>query len=70
MNFYEQLPNDFLIQFYNEIKQNIENGILTKKMYYELGLITSVLERKGIKINKPVDFDQVVEQKILKSLSA
>ncbi|MBY0149447.1 hypothetical protein [Neobacillus niacini] len=38
MNFYEKLPVEFLIRFYNEIIKNIEKGILTKNMYYELGL--------------------------------
>ena len=43
MNFYEKLPSDFLINFYNEIIKNIEKGILSKNMYYELGLIISAL---------------------------
>jgi len=48
MNLYEKLPIEFLIDFYNEIFKNIEKGILTKAMYNELSLITSVLEQRGI----------------------
>lgn len=70
MNFYEKLPGDFLINFYNEINRNIEKGILTKNMYYELGLIISVLERKGITLYKPIDFEQVDDKKIIKNLGA
>ena len=53
MNFYEKLPNDVLITFYNEINKNIKKGILTKQMYFELGLIFSIMSRRGISINKP-----------------
>lgn len=61
MDFYEKLPTDFLIAFYCEIMKNIEKGILTKNMYYELGLIILVANRRGITLNKPEDFEQVVD---------
>jgi hypothetical protein len=70
MNFYEKLPNNLLIDFYNEINKNIEKGILTKSMYYELGLIISVMDRKGIQLDKPFDFEQVVDKKVMKNISA
>ena len=70
MNFYEKLPNNLLIDFYHEINKNIENGILTKSMYYELGLIISVMDRKGIQLDKPFDFEQVVDKKVMKNISA
>ncbi|MBM7573663.1 hypothetical protein [Aquibacillus albus] len=54
MKFYEELPIDVLIAFYNEINKNIEKGIITKSTYYELGLIISVMNRKGIPLNDPV----------------
>jgi hypothetical protein len=65
MNFYEKLPTDFLIAFYREMMKNIEKGLLTKNMYYELGLIISVASQRGITLGKPFDFDQVVDQQAL-----
>jgi hypothetical protein len=65
MNFYEKLPADFLISFYNEILKNIEKGILSKKMYYELGLIISVACRKGITLDSPADFKEEVNEEVL-----
>jgi hypothetical protein len=65
MDFYEKLPTDFLIAFYHEMKKNIEKGLLTKNMYYELGLIISVASQRGITLGKPCDFDQVVDQQNL-----
>ena len=65
MDFYEKVPADFLIDFYHEIMKNIENGLLTKNMYYEIGLIISVARQKGITLRKPYDFEQMVDQKIL-----
>ena len=66
MDFYEKLPIDFLIDFYDEIMKNIEKGLLTKNMYYELGLIISVASRRGITLGKPCDFEQIVDQKNLR----
>ena len=65
MNFYEKLPIDFLIAFYHEMMKNIEKGLLTKNMYYELGLIISVARQRGITLGQPCDFDQVVNQQIM-----
>lgn len=66
MDFYEKLPTDFLITFYHEIMKNIEKGILTKNMYYELGLIISVASQRGITLGqKPCDFKQIVDQQTL-----
>lgn len=52
MNFYEQLPTDMLITFYNEINKTIEKGNITKTTYYELGLLISVMNRKGISVDQ------------------
>jgi hypothetical protein len=68
MKFYEKLPVEFLIRFYNEIIENIEKGILTKNMYYELGIIMSVASRKGIFLNPPSDFNEMINQQSLNDL--
>jgi hypothetical protein len=65
VDFYDKLPTDFLIDFYHEIMKNIEKGLLTKNMYYEIGLIISVASQRGITLRKPCDFEQSVNQKIL-----
>jgi hypothetical protein len=68
MNFYEKLPVEFLIRFYNEIIKNIEKGILTKNMYYEIGIIISVANRRGISLNPPSDFNEMINQQALNDL--
>jgi hypothetical protein len=68
MNCYEKLPVEFLIRFYNEIIKNIEKGILTKNMYYELGIIISVANRRGISLNPPSDFNAMINQQALNDL--
>ncbi|MBM7654178.1 hypothetical protein [Neobacillus cucumis] len=70
MDFYDNLPNAVLIAFYNEINKNIEKGILTKQMYYELGLIFSVMSRRGISLRKPIDFDDVIDQDTMENFIA
>ncbi|KAA9030654.1 hypothetical protein [Niallia endozanthoxylica] len=67
MNFYKKLPTDLLLSFYSEIAMNIKKGTLTKNMYYELGLIISVASQRGITLQKPHDFEQVVNQKSLEN---
>ena len=61
MNFHERLPSDFLIDFYHEVMENIEKGLLTKNMYLELSLIISVASQRGITLGKPCDFEQIVD---------
>jgi hypothetical protein len=68
MNLYEKLPVEFLIRFYNEVKMNIEKGILTKKMYYELGLIISVAHRRGISLDFPPDYKEQVNEEAFRNL--
>jgi hypothetical protein len=68
MNLYEKLPVEFLIRFYNEINKNIEKGILTKKMYYELGLIISAANRRGIILDFPPDYKEEVNEESLRDL--
>lgn len=65
VDFYEKLPTDFLIAFYNEMMKNIEKGLLTKNMYYELGLMISAASRRGLTLEKPYDFEQIVDQEAL-----
>lgn len=68
MSIYEKLPVEFLIRFYNEIITNIEKDILTNNMYYELGIIISVANRRGISLDLPFDFNEVVNQQALNEL--
>lgn len=65
MDFYEKLPTEMLVAFYQEILDNIERGILSKNMYYELGLIISVASLRGITLGKPCDFTPSVDQTLL-----
>jgi hypothetical protein len=68
MSLYERLPSDFLIQFYNEMKKMSSNGLVSKNMYYELGLIIAAASKRGIQLDKPKDFDHNVDQEILMEL--
>jgi hypothetical protein len=68
LELYEKMPVEFLLRFYSEIIKNIENGILSKNMYYELGVIISVANRREICLDRPSDFYQVVNQHILNGL--
>ncbi|OLS35400.1 hypothetical protein [Bacillus sp. MRMR6] len=68
MDFYEKLPVEFLIRFYKQVIENIETGILSKCMYYELGIIISVANRRGISLKPPSDFNQVINQQVLNDL--
>jgi hypothetical protein len=68
MGFYEKLPEELLIRFYYEIINNIEKGILTKNMYYEIGIIISVANRRGISLDLPSDFNDVINQQALNDL--
>jgi hypothetical protein len=58
VDFYEELPVELLIRFYNEVNKNIKKGISTKNMYYELGIIISVANRRGISLEP--DLKQIV----------
>ncbi|ULT54531.1 hypothetical protein L1999_15285 [Neobacillus drentensis] len=60
MNLYEKLPNEVLIDFYNEINKNIERGILTKAMFHEIDLILSAMNERGITTTKSEDYKDVV----------
>lgn len=48
MSLYEQLPNDLLIAFFEEINKNIIKGILTDAMYSEIDLIKEVADKRNI----------------------
>ena len=54
MDFHERLPTDFLIDFYHEIMKNIQKGLLTKNMYFELGPNISVASQRGITLGNHV----------------
>ncbi|TWD99369.1 hypothetical protein FB550_1074 [Neobacillus bataviensis] len=60
MSLYEKLPDDLLICFFNEVTNNIEKGILTKNTYFELGMIISVANRRGIDLIKLHDFNKIL----------
>lgn len=45
-NLYEKLPDDLLAQFYVEINKNIDEGILTDAMCFELELIEEIFEKR------------------------
>ena len=68
MDFYEKLPEELLIRFYYDIINNIEKGILTKNMYYEIGIIIYVANRRGISLDQPSDFNEVINQQALNDL--
>jgi len=70
MSLYERLPSHFLIQFYHEMKKMSSNGIVSKNMYYELGLIISAASKRGIQLDKPKDFDQNVDHELLMELES
>lgn len=69
MSLYERLPSDFLIQFYNEVKKMCSTGLVTKNMYYELGLIMAAASKRGIQLDKPKDFEQNVNFDLLLELN-
>ena len=69
MSLYDKLPSDFLIQFYNEVMKMISKGIVSKKMYYELGLMIAAASKRGIQLDKPNDFEQNIVQELLLELS-
>lgn len=68
MDLYEKLPEELLISFYYEIINNIEKGILSKNMYYEIGIIIYVANRRGISLDQPADFNEVINQQALNDL--
>ncbi|WP_186579513.1 hypothetical protein [Aquibacillus kalidii] len=53
MQFYEQLPDDFLVLFYHEIIKTIRAGRSNESTLHELRLITSVMKNRGISFEKP-----------------
>ncbi|WML39790.1 hypothetical protein RCG19_21890 [Neobacillus sp. OS1-2] len=58
-----------MIQFYEEVKKMISNGVVSKNMYYELGLIIAAASRRGIVLEKPKDFEQHIAHELLIELS-
>ncbi len=50
-NLYKQLPDDLLVQFYEEINKNINEGILTEAMCIEVELIDEIFKDRGLKID-------------------
>jgi hypothetical protein len=69
MTLYEKLPSDFLIQFYYEVQKMISKGLVSKNMYYELGLIIAAASKRGILLDKPKDFNQHIVHELLMELS-
>jgi len=60
-NLYDKLPIDVLAQFYYHIIKNIESGILSKAMYYEIKLIKKSVIKKGLQIT---DLDRYINHPI------
>ncbi|MCH6266577.1 hypothetical protein [Neobacillus citreus] len=60
MSFYENLPSGVLIQFYNEVRIKISKGVVSKNMYYELGLIIAAASKRGLQLEKPQNIVQDV----------
>jgi hypothetical protein len=58
MSFYESLPSDILIQFYKEVLKKISKGLVSKNMYYELGLIIAVASKRGLMLEQPQNIEQ------------
>ncbi|MED3038605.1 hypothetical protein CBR56_29710 [Bacillus thuringiensis] len=48
MSVYEQLSDDLLAGFFVEINKNIQRGILSEGMYYEISLILLVAENRNL----------------------
>lgn len=68
MAFYEKLPIELLIRFHKEVIENIENGNQTRNMFYELGLIISAANRRGISLEKPTEFIYMVNKQTANAL--
>ncbi len=60
---YKKLPDELLVQFYDEINKNINEGILTEAMCIEVELIDEIFKDRGLKIvgNYPNICNSVVE---------
>ena len=67
MSLYEKLPTDFLLQLYSELWKNIDRGIITKNMYYELGLMVAASAKRGISLEEPFNFQESVDSQLQKS---
>ncbi|OIJ15558.1 hypothetical protein BKP35_00760 [Anaerobacillus arseniciselenatis] len=50
-NLYKKLPDELLVQFYEEINKNINEGILTEAMCIEVELIDEIFKDRGLKID-------------------
>lgn len=48
LSVYEQLSDDLLAGFFVEINKNIQRGILSEGMYYEISLILLVAENRNL----------------------
>ncbi|MCW9133938.1 hypothetical protein OF830_24210 [Bacillus paramycoides] len=48
MSSYKQLTNALLIGFFIEINKNIEKGILSDAMYYEIDIIKMEMEKRHL----------------------
>ncbi|MCW9134122.1 hypothetical protein OF830_25345 [Bacillus paramycoides] len=48
MSIYKLLSNTLLISFFIEINKNIEKGILSDAMYYEIDLIKTEMKKRNL----------------------
>ncbi|PGS83523.1 hypothetical protein COC69_01990 [Bacillus cereus] len=61
MSLYEQISNDLLAGFYVEIKRNIQKGILSEVMHYEILLIKEIAEKRNLSER---DLEKIYEDRI------
>jgi len=48
LSIYKLLSNTLLISFFIEINKNIEKGILSDAMYYEIDLIKTEMKKRNL----------------------
>lgn len=58
MSLYQKLPDDLLVQFYYEIRKNMNRGVLTNAMYHELDLIKIEARKRGILLPNFYRYDE------------
>lgn len=52
---YDKIPLELLTGLFYEIKNNIQKGILSKAMYYEIRLIEKAAVKRGVSLIYQLD---------------
>jgi hypothetical protein len=52
MSLYGDLPTEMLADFHFEIYRNIQKGVLSYAMFYELDLIAPAAEKRGLSLEQ------------------